>query len=264
MRRSYSKPFNAGRTMPTRKTILITGASSGLGEGMARIFAAMGRNLALCARRMDRLETLKAELENKHPNIRVLIKPLDVNDYDQVFAVFDAFRTELSGIDRVIINAGMGKGQPLGTGYFYANRQTAETNFVAALAQAEAAMEIFRAQNSGHLVMISSMSAMRGMKKNLTTYAATKAGVAMLAEGLQAELIDSPIEVTTIFPGFIKSEINEKLKNTPFMVDTETGCKAMVKAIEKEPLNAAVPAWPWGPMGIAMRHFPLKVVTKMM
>ena len=250
--------------MPTRKNILITGASSGLGEGMARLFAAMGRNLALCARRMDRLETLKAELENKHPNIRVLIKPLDVNDYDQVFAVFDAFRTELSGIDRVIINAGMGKGQPLGTGYFYANRQTAETNFVAALAQAEAAMEIFRAQNSGHLVMISSMSAMRGMKKNLTTYAATQAGVAMLAEGLQAELIDSPIEVTTIFPGFIKSEINEKLKNTPFMVDTETGCKAMVKAIEKEPLNAAVPAWPWGPMGIAMRHFPLKVVTKMM
>ncbi len=53
-------------------------------------------------------------------------------------------------------------------------------------------MEIFRAQNSGHLVMISSMSAMRGMKKNLTTYAATKAGVAMLAEGLQMELKDSP------------------------------------------------------------------------
>ncbi|WP_299127467.1 SDR family oxidoreductase, partial [uncultured Alcanivorax sp.] len=214
--------------MPTRKNILITGASSGLGEGMARLFAAMGRNLALCARRMDRLETLKAELEEKHPGIKVLIKPLDVNDYDQVFAVFDAFRTELAGIDRIIINAGMGKGQPLGTGYFYANRQTAETNFVAALAQTEAAMEIFRAQNSGHLVMISSISAMRGMKKNLTTYAATKAGVAMLAEGLQVELQDSPIKVSTIFPGFIRSEINEKVKNTPFLVDTETGCKALV------------------------------------
>ncbi len=86
--------------MPVRKNILITGASSGLGEGMARLFAAMGRNLALCARRMDRLETLKAELEEKHPGIKVLIKPLDVNDYDQVFAVFDAFRTEMAGIDR--------------------------------------------------------------------------------------------------------------------------------------------------------------------
>src|SRR3546814_984947 len=69
------------------------------------------------------------------------------------------------------------RSQPLGTGYFHANRKTAETNFVAALAQCEAAMEIFRAQNDGHLVVISSMSAMRGMPRNLTTYAATKAGV---------------------------------------------------------------------------------------
>lgn len=250
--------------MPVRKNILITGASSGLGEGMARIFAAKGRNLALCARRMDRLETLKAELEEKHPDIRVLIKPLDVADYDQVFAVFDAFRTELGGIDRVLVNAGMGKGQPIGTGYFYANRQTAEVNFVAALAQMEAAMEIFRAQNDGHLVVISSVSAMRGMKKNLTTYAATKAGVAMLAEGLQMELMGTPIKVTTLFPGFIRSEINEKLKNTPFIVDTETGCKALVKNIEKEVTHAAVPSWPWSPMGFAMRNFPLKIVDKLM
>lgn len=250
--------------MPVRKNILITGASSGLGEGMARIFAAKGRNLALCARRMDRLETLKAELEEKHPDIRVLIKPLDVADYDQVFAVFDAFRTELGGIDRVLVNAGMGKGQPIGTGYFYANRQTAEVNFVAALAQMEAAMEIFRAQNDGHLVVISSVSAMRGMKRNLTTYAATKAGVAMLAEGLQMELMDTPIKVTTLFPGFIRSEINEKLKNTPFIVDTETGCKALVKNIEKEVMHAAVPSWPWSPMGFAMRNFPLKIVDKLM
>ena len=62
-------------------------------------------------------------------------------------------------VDRVIVNAGLGKGAPLGTGGYAANRQTAMTNFVAALAQAEAAMEIFRAQDAGHLVMISSMSA---------------------------------------------------------------------------------------------------------
>ena len=249
--------------MPVRKNILITGASSGLGEGVARIFAAKGRNLALCARRMDRLEALKAELEEKHPDIRVLIKPLDVADYDQVFAVFDAFRTELGSIDRVLVNAGMGKGQPIGTGYFYANRQTAEVNFVAALAQMEAAMEIFRAQNEGHLVVISSMSAMRGMKRNLTTYAATKAGIAMLAEGLQMELANTPIKVTTLFPGFIRSEINEKLKNTPFIVDTETGCKELVKNIEKEVMHAAVPACP-GSLGFAMRNFPLKIVDKLM
>jgi short-subunit dehydrogenase len=246
-----------------RKTILITGASSGLGRGMAREFAAMGRNLALCARRSDRLEELKQELESKHPTIRVSIKALDVLNYDQVFEVFREFRAEFGSIDRIIVNAGMGKGQPLGTGYFWANRQTAETNFVAALAQCEAAMEIFRAQNDGHLVMISSMSAMRGMPKNLTTYAATKAGVAALTEGIRAEMIGKPIKVSTIYPGYIRSEINEKVKNTPFMVDTETGCRLLARAIEKESAEACVPRWPWVAMGFLMRNLPLKVITRM-
>ncbi|HET8881175.1 MAG TPA: SDR family oxidoreductase, partial [Solimonas sp.] len=161
-----------------RKIILITGASSGLGRGMAREFAARGRDLALCARRTERLDELKAELLARHPGIRVSVRALDVLDYEQVFEVFRAFRAEFGRLDRIVVNAGLGKGQPLGTGYFYANRKTAETNFVAALAQCEAAMEIFRAQNDGHLVMISSISAMRGMPRNLTTYAATKAGVA--------------------------------------------------------------------------------------
>jgi short-subunit dehydrogenase len=246
-----------------RKTILITGASSGLGAGMAREFAKLGRDLALCARRVERLEELKQELLAQHPNIRISVRPIDVNDYEQVFAGFRAFQQDLGSLDRIIVNAGLGKGQPLGTGYFYANRQTAETNFVAALAQCEAALEILRKQNAGHLVTISSMSAMRGMPRNLTTYAATKAGLAALTEGIRADLLKTPIKVSTIYPGYIRSEINEKVKNTPFMVDTETGCRALVKAIEKERPEAYVPPWPWAPIGFLMRHLPLRVVARM-
>ena len=69
------------------KTILITGASSGLGAGMAREFAAKGYNLALCARRLDRLESLQQELQNQFA-IQVKIKSLDVTHYDDVFTVF--------------------------------------------------------------------------------------------------------------------------------------------------------------------------------
>ena len=249
--------------MTTRDNILITGASSGLGAGMARLFAAQGRNLALCARRLDRLEALKTELEGINPSITVRIKPLDVNDYDQVFQVFHAFQEEMGRLDRIIVNAGLGKGQPLGTGAFHANRQTAETNFVAALAQCEAAMEIFRAQNDGHLVMMSSMSAVRGMRKNINTYAATKAGVASLAEGLRMEMLGKPIKISTIYPGYIRSEINEKVEKAPFIVDTETGCKALVAAIEREPAKAFVPSWPWRPLGLAMRVLPLSWVRRM-
>ena len=247
---------------PRRQTILITGASSGLGEGMAREFAAMGRSLALCARRTDRLLALKQELLAKHPGIRISVRALDVNDHAQVFEVFKAFKEELGSIDRVIVNAGLGKGQPIGKGRFDANLQTAQTNFIAALAQCEAAVGIFRAQNSGHLVSIASMSAMRGLPRNLTTYAATKAGLAHLTEGIRCELLRTPIKVTTIFPGYIETELSSKAQKTPMMVDTASGCKALVAAIEREPAKASVPAWPWVLVGWFMRNAPLGWVAK--
>lgn len=76
------------------KTILITGASSGLGAGMAREFAAKGYNLALCARRLERLETLKQELQSQH-SVQVSIKVLDVTHYDDVFTVLRPFSKNL-------------------------------------------------------------------------------------------------------------------------------------------------------------------------
>jgi short-subunit dehydrogenase len=246
------------------KTILITGASSGLGAEMARQFAARGHDLALCARRTERLEELRAEILREHPGLKIEVKDLDVTDDGQVFEVFRAFRADFGRIDRVIINAGLGKGAPLGTGRYDANRQTAMTNFVAALAQAEAAMEIFREQNAGHLVMISSMSAMRGMPKTLTTYAATKAGVAHLAEGLRTELHGKPIKVTVLYPGYIRSEMNEKVEqSTPLMASTEKGVRAMVEAIEKEKASACVPALPWAPLSVVMKHAPIPILKKL-
>ncbi len=250
-----------------RKNVLITGASSGLGAGMARILAAKGHHLALTARRVDRLEELRAELTAQHPDIEVVVHPLDVNDHDQVFAVFKQAIRDLGGLDRVIVNAGLGKGGRIGTGKFHANLQTAQTNFVAALAQCEAAMEHFYERKSGHLVVISSMSAMRGMPSSMATYAATKAGVAHLAEGIRSDLIGrkgQDIAVTTLFPGYIASEMNEGVEQEArMMVDTETGCKAMVKAIEREVADAAVPTWPWAPLGQVMKHAPLSVVRRM-
>ncbi len=254
----------------SKGTILITGASSGLGEEMARQFAALGYDLALCARRTERLDALRSEIEATHPGRQVAVKALDVNDDDAVFAVFKEFAAELGGLDRVIINAGLGKGAPLGTGRYDANKATAMTNFVAALAQTEAAMEIFRAQaetgRRGHLVMVSSVSALRGMRKTITTYAATKAGVAALAEGLINENVKAKgIDVSIIYPGYIRSEMNEQVaQRTKFMVDTRTGVKAMVDAIEKRKEKALVPSWPWVPLGFALKNLPMPVVRRLM
>jgi short-subunit dehydrogenase len=247
----------------TRQNILITGASSGLGKGMAIEFAKLGRNLALCARRVERLTELRTELLAINPNIKVLIKALDVNDHDAVFSVFKEFDAEMNGLDRIIVNAGMGKGASIGTGYFYANKQTAETNFVAALAQCEAAMEIFRAKNAGHLVTISSISAVSSYRRAMTVYAATKAALSSMSEGMRIDLLGTPIKVSTVHPGFIRSEINEKVKKVPFILDTETGCKAMVKAIEKEGENSYVPSWPWAFLQLFLRIAPKSILKKM-
>ncbi len=246
-----------------RQNILITGASSGLGYTMAKMYAQQGRNLALCARRVERLEELKAEIKVINPNVKIAVRELDVNDHDQVFEVFKQFVADLGHIDRVIVNAGMGKGASLGTGYFNANKQTAITNFVSAIAQCEAALEHFRERNQGHLVMISSVSAVRGFRRALTVYAATKSAVSTLTEGIRVDLLGTPIKATTIHPGFIRSEINEKVKKVPFIVDTETGCRAILKAIDKEGGNYYVPSWPWEIMARLMKIAPLTLLTKM-
>lgn len=191
-----------------RRNILITGASSGLGAEMARQFAAKGHNLALTARREDRLKALQDELTAKHPRISVVTHKLDVTDHEQVF-------------------------------------------------------EVFRAKNAGHLVFISSVATLRGLPRTVTTYAATKAAVATLAKGLQLELLGKPIKVSTIYPGYIRSELNEKVANTPLIVDTVPGVRAMVAAIEAERAKAYVPPWPWVPMARFFKYAPLPLLKRM-
>lgn len=244
--------------------ILITGASSGLGAEMARQFAASGADLALCARRTDRLAVLRDVITANHPGRNVVVRALDVDDHDAVFRVFRDLAETLGGLDRVIVNAGIGKGAPIGTGRFDANRQTMTTNLVSALAQCEAAMEIFRAAGAGHLVVISSLSALRGMPRSMTAYAASKAGLANLAEGLRAETIGTRIKVTTLLPGYIASEMNERTaRKSPLMSDTASGVRAMVRAIDREAAHAVVPRWPWRPLATVIRHVPLRLLRRL-
>ncbi|BBY24748.1 SDR family oxidoreductase [Mycobacterium stomatepiae] len=240
----------------TRQKILITGASSGLGAGMARNFAAKGRDLALCARRTDRLDELKAELSQQYPAIKIAVAALDVNDHEQVPKVFAELRDELDGLDRVIVNAGIGKGAKLGSGKLWANKATIETNLVAALVQIESALEIFTKTGSGHLVLISSVLGNTGVPGVKAAYCASKAGLKSLGESLRAEYAKGPIRVSTIEPGYIESEMTAKSASTMLMVDNETGVRALVDAIEREPGRAVVPRWPWAPLVQLMRVLP--------
>jgi len=223
---------------------------------MARSFAAKGRDLALCARRTDRLDELKAELLQQYPSIKIAVAALDVNDHEQVPKVFTELSDELGGIDRIIVNAGIGKGAKLGSGKSWANKATIETNLVAALVQIETALEMFTKSGAGHLVLISSVLGAKGVPGVKAAYAASKAGIRSLGESLRAEYAKGPIKISVMEPGYIESEMTAKSASTMFMVDHETGVKALVDAIEREPGRAVVPRWPWALLVQLMRVLP--------
>ena len=244
-----------------RQRILITGASSGLGEGMARRFAARGRDLALAARRTHRLDALRTELLAAHPGIRVETTAMDVDDPESVARVVPELAGRLGGLDRFVVNAGIGKGASVGTGEAEANRAVLHTNVLGAHAQCEAAMEIFRAQGGGHLVLISSVAGLRGMRQTRTAYGASKAALNALGEGIRSDVWGTGITVSTILTGYLATDINAGRRG-PFTVDLDTGVDALTAAIEREPVRAYVPSWPWRGIGLFLRLAPLPAIRR--
>jgi len=247
---------------PVRQRILITGASAGLGQEMARSWARQGRDLALCARRVDALERLRDELLASSPGITVSLHPLDVQDHEAVDAAFVEAARVLGGLDRAVVNAGVAGGGSLGLDRAAANRTIAMTNFVGAVHQAEAALRLFRPAGAGHLVLISSMSALRGMGGGMNVYSATKAGVSALAEGLRSDLWDTAVRVTAVHPGYVATELAEDLPRPLFTTDVATATRAIVAAVEREVPRAHVPRWPWAALAAPMRLMPLRVCRR--
>ena len=246
------------RTAPVRRQrILITGASAGLGAEMARIWAGQGRDLALCARRVGELERLRDALLAERPGLRISVHAVDVGAHDAVDAAFTAAAAAHAGLDRVVVNAGVAQGGSPGLGEAAGNRATARTNFLGAVHQAEAAVRLFRAAGAGHLAFVSSMSALRGMGGAMNVYAASKAGVSALAEGLRSDLWDTDIRVTAVHPGYIRTGLVEDFERPLFVASVQRGAASSVAAVERERPRAYVPAVPWAALALPMRLLPL-------
>lgn len=246
----------------SRRRIIISGASSGLGAEMARRFAAMDRDLGLCARRLDRLEDLRDRLRAEGARGEIAVRALDVTDHEAVGTVFGELRDEIGGLDRVIVNAGLGKGASLGTGRADANLATIRTNLLGGLSQIEVALEHFRATGDGHLVLVSSISADRGLPGAMAAYSASKAGMSALGEGLSVELAGTGIAVTTLLPGFIATEMAGRAGGRS-MATLDDGVDAMMAAIEAEHARVALPGLRWRLTDVALRYLPLGVTARM-
>lgn len=243
---------------PMRRAVLITGASSSLGEGLACEFAARGYDLALCARHLDKLNALSCELSRAHPELRVAVRKVDVGDASWVAEVFNDFHQHFGQLDRIIIVANPGGPAPLGVGDVNAALRIADINFTCVIAQCDAAMHIFHRQTYGHLVTMSSVMAKHGMPGSMAVYSASKAAVETLSNALRSEMKATglPIRITTLVPGNICSSGNARESSPPVAVDVVAGCKAMADAIEREENVAFVPGRPWRLIGSLIRWLP--------
>jgi short-subunit dehydrogenase len=110
------------------------------------------------------------------------------------------------------------------------------------------------------------MSALRGLRGAITVYAATKATLASLAEGVRVDVLKTPIKVSTIFPDYIKSEMTDSAgknaKPLPYIIELDEGARLLVKVINKEKATSYVPFWPWYFIKLMMPFMSLKGLRK--
>lgn len=199
-----------------RPVALITGATSGIGAALAQHLATTHR-LALCGRRADRLAALAERLTAA--GATVLARPIDLGQESEILALFQAIAAEWGGVDVLINNAGLGHQASLRSGSTAEWQEMLSVNVMAlcictreAIAQMEAKADRELQAPPGQIIHISSLSGHRVPGPVSTFYAATKAAVRSLTEGLRQELraAGSQIRVTAVSPGYVETEFAEK------------------------------------------------------
>lgn len=227
------------------KTVLITGASSGLGEALAEYCASQGCALALVARRLEKLEQIAEKIREKY-HVQVEVAHLDVTDHDKILPIFMGLSDLLGRIDSIVINAGILKTRKLADEHLHKDIAIFETNVIAAIACADAAQKMFQFQGrDGHIMAISSYSALLGLPQ-AAAYSASKAAIASYFNTLRPALVKKNIKISVVYPGFVKTDLLKGFKSPlPIIATAENVAKHIYHVIEKTPAEAIVPPLPW-------------------
>ncbi len=189
----------------TGRTVLITGASAGIGAETARMCASAGARLVLAARRTDRLDALAAEIRAASP-VGIHTVALDVRDADAVADVLGALPAPFDAIDAAVLSAGLSVGmEPIDRTPEEAVDEMFDTNVAGVLRVVRAVVPGMRARGRGHLVFLGSVAG-REAYAGGAVYGATKAAVALLAEGARRDLHGTGLRVTNVAPGMVETD----------------------------------------------------------
>ncbi|WP_075184564.1 SDR family oxidoreductase [Teredinibacter haidensis] len=188
------------------QTVLITGASSGFGEACARKFAQHGYSLVLFARRLERLETLKNELQSL---TSIYIAQLDITDGLAVDEALRGLPEQFKNIDILVNNAGLALGlEPANKSDLDDWQTMVDTNISGLLRITHRILPTMVERNTGHIINIASTAGSWPYPGG-NTYGATKAFVKQFTRGLKADLLGTPIRVTDISPGMAETEFSD-------------------------------------------------------
>ncbi|WP_353129163.1 SDR family oxidoreductase [Parapedobacter pyrenivorans] len=194
--------------MSKNKIAFITGASAGIGEACATVFAREGYDLLLAARRLNRLETLSAKLADEY-GVKTHLLTLDVRNAENVFSAFSNLPGEWQQVDVLVNNAGLSQGlDPIHQGDIGDWDRMIDTNIKGLLYVTRAVTPIMAARKSGHIINIGSIAA-KEVYPNGNVYCATKHAVDALTQGMRIDLLDKHIKVTAIHPGMVETEFSE-------------------------------------------------------
>ena len=189
------------------KTILITGASSGIGEGCARKFASQGARIILNSRSADKLTALAEELKEKY-GAECYVMPFDVCDRESAAAALNALPQEWKSIDVLVNNAGLA----IGVDKEYEGNLdewdvVIDTNVKALLSMTRLVVPGMVERGRGHIINIGSIAGDAAYPGG-SVYCATKAAVKALSDGLRIDLVDTPLRVTNIKPGLVETNFS--------------------------------------------------------
>ncbi|MDE2040374.1 MAG: SDR family NAD(P)-dependent oxidoreductase [Elusimicrobia bacterium] len=238
------------------RRVLITGATSGLGREMALQLAREGCRLALSGRRRERLLSVCRDARSAGaPEVLELLG--SVGDAAQVAAHYAQIKRRWGGLDWAILNAGVGDSKDARQFSAQNYRWTFECNVFGAAQWLEALLPDMIAARSGVVAGIASLAAYRGLPLS-GAYSASKAALVTLLESTRVDLRGSGVDVVTVSPGFVKSELTDRNPpgSMPFLLSTEDGAARIIAGIKR---RKRLVHFPWQlslPVLYGLRHLP--------
>ncbi len=215
-----------------KKTILITGASSGIGYGLARALASEKCNLVLLARRKNLLDELVTSLKESGSNF--LSVKCDVTNKEEVLSAINKVKSRFGIIDIAILNSGIGKNTTVQNLRASDAVEVFNVNVFGVLNFIEFLLPDFIKNKQGMIVGISSLADARGFAKS-GAYSASKAALSIFLESIRVELKKYGVKVLTVKPGFVKTPMTDKNNfKMPFIINLDKAVRIIVNGIKKE------------------------------